>query len=320
MMLSNSFGLHAKAKNLLCINTMSDLSVIEKLGDEKILVLGAGTNVILSDYFDGTIIQVHLKDIEVHKDYISVGAGVDWAELIEYCLKNKLYGIENLTHIPGSVGAAPVQNIGAYGVEISSFIISIECFNLKTNKLETLNNDQCNFKYRYSLFKLEDFIILKVNFLFNKSFKPVLSYPALKEFFKNNSIDTASLTPTLLSESVKQIRNSKLPDPKIKPNVGSIFKNPIVRSKDFKDDFLAGHRWDQGDGYTKLSSARIIELIMSDLSIPRTLRFYENHSLVLINNGGASFDEVINLLYEIKSKVLKKFKIEIEIEPEIISS
>ena len=103
MMLSNSFGLDAKAKNLLCINTMSDLSVIEKLGDEKILVLGAGTNVILSDYFDGTIIQVHLKDIEVHKVYFSVGAGVDWAELIEYCLKNKLYGIENLTHIPGSV-------------------------------------------------------------------------------------------------------------------------------------------------------------------------------------------------------------------------
>ena len=111
-----------------------------------------------------------------------------------------------------------------------------------------------------------------------------------------------------------------MPDPKIEPNVGSIFKNPIVRSKDFSDDFLAGHKWDQGDGYTKLSAARLIELIMSDLSIPRTLRFYENHSLVLINNGGASYDEVINLLYEIKSKVLKKFKIEIEIEPEIISS
>ena len=121
----------SNAKKLIDINTMDDLSVIEKLDEEKILVLGAGTNVILSDYFDGTVIQVHLKDIEVHEDYISVGAGVDWAELIEYCLKNKLYGIENLTHIPGSVGAAPVQNIGAYGVEISSFIISIECFNLK---------------------------------------------------------------------------------------------------------------------------------------------------------------------------------------------
>ena len=106
MMLSNSFCLQANAKKLIDINTMDDLSVIEKLDEEKILVLGAGTNVILSDYFDGTVIQVHLKDIEVHEDYISVGAGVDWAELIEYCLENKLYGIENLTHIPGSVGAA----------------------------------------------------------------------------------------------------------------------------------------------------------------------------------------------------------------------
>ena len=261
-----------------------------------------------------------MKDIEVHEDYISVGAGVDWAELIEYCLKNKLYGIENLTHIPGSVGAAPVQNIGAYGVEISSFIISIECFNLKTNKLETLNNDQCDFKYRYSLFKLEDFIILKVNFLFDKSFKPVLSYPALKEFLKNNSIDTDSLTPILLSDSVRQIRNSKLPDPKITPNVGSIFKNPIVRTNDFDHAFLDGHRWDQGDEYTKLSSARLIELIKSDLSIPDTLQFYEHHSLVLINNGSASFDEVINLLNQIKSKIYEKFNIELEIEPEIISS
>ena len=320
MMLSNSFCLQANAKNLIDINTMDDLSVIENLDEEKILVLGAGTNVILSDYFDGTVIQVHLKDIEVHEDYISVGAGVDWAELIEYCLKNKLYGIENLTHIPGSVGAAPVQNIGAYGVEISSFIISIECFNLKTKKLETLTNDQCQFKYRDSIFKSKDFVILKVNFVFNKTFKPNLSYPALINFLEDNSIDTSSITPRILSDSVKQIRNSKLPDPKIEPNVGSIFKNPIVRTNNLDDTFLNGHRWNKDDEYTKLSSARLIELIQSDLSIPDTLRFYENHSLVLINNGGATFEEVINLLSQIKAKIYEKFKIELEIEPEIISS
>ena len=160
MMLSNSFGLDAKAKNLLCINTMSDLSVIEKLGDEKILVLGAGTNVILSDYFDGTIIQVHLKDIEVHKDYISVGAGVDWAELIEYCLKNKLYGIENLTHIPGSVGAAPVQNIGAYGSEISDFVEYVETFNLKKGRYEVFSKSACNFSYRDSIFKKKPYLLV----------------------------------------------------------------------------------------------------------------------------------------------------------------
>ena len=320
MMLSNSLGLQANAKNLININTLDDLSALEKLGDEEILILGAGTNVILGNYFNGTVIAVHLKGIEIHDDCISVGAGVDWADLIEYCLINKLYGIENLTHIPGSVGAAPVQNIGAYGVEISSFIYSVECFNLTTKKLETLNNHQCQFKYRESIFKLKDFIILKINFVFDKSFSPNLSYPSLNKFLNDHSIDFTSLTPRMLSDSVKNIRNSKLPDPKIEPNVGSIFKNPIVRSQDLDNEFLAGHRWDQADGYTKLSSARLIELIEPELNIPDTLRLYENHSLVLINNGEASFDEVISVLNQIKSKIFKKFKIKLEIEPEIISS
>tara|TARA_B100001059_G_scaffold219953_1_gene241468 strand:- start:2902 stop:3861 length:960 start_codon:yes stop_codon:yes gene_type:complete len=319
-MISNSFGLEAKAQNFIHIKTLSDLSVFDSIDNKRLLILGAGTNVILGDYFNGTVVEVCFNDIEINDDYISVGAGVDWADLIEYCLINKLYGIENLTHIPGSVGAAPVQNIGAYGVEISSFINSIECFNLKTKRLETLNNDQCEFKYRDSIFKLKDFVILKVNFIFNESFKPILSYPALSNFLKDNAIDASSITPRMLSESVKEIRNSKLPDPKITPNVGSIFKNPIVRTNDFDHAFLDGHSWDQGDEYTKLSSARLIELIKSDLSIPDTLQFYEHHSLVLINNGSASFDEVINLLNQIKSKIYEKFNIELEIEPEIISS
>ena len=320
MMISNSFGLKADAKSFIHIDTLNDLSAIDSIDNKRLLILGAGTNVLLSNYFDGTVLAVRFKDIEINDDFISVGAGVDWADLIEYCLANRLYGIENLTHIPGSVGAAPVQNIGAYGVEISSFIHSIECFNLKTKKLETLTNDQCQFKYRDSIFKSKDFVILKVNFVFNKTFKPNLSYPALINFLEDNSIDTSSITPRILSDSVKQIRNSKLPDPKIEPNVGSIFKNPIVRTNNLDDTFLNGHRWNQDDEYTKLSSARLIELIKSDLSVPDTLRFYENHSLVLINNGGATFEEVINLLSQIKAKIYEKFKIELEIEPEIISS
>ena len=320
MMISNSFGLKADAKSFIHIDTLNDLSAFDSIDNKRLLILGAGTNVLLSNYFDGTVLAVRFKDIEINDDFISVGAGVDWADLIEYCLANRLYGIENLTHIPGSVGAAPVQNIGAYGVEISSFIHSIECFNLKTKKLETLTNDQCQFKYRDSIFKSKDFVILKVNFVFNKTFKPNLSYPALINFLEDNSIDTSSITPRILSDLVKQIRNSKLPDPKIEPNVGSIFKNPIVRTNNLDDTFLNGHRWNKDDEYTKLSSARLIELIQSDLSVPDTLRFYENHSLVLINNGGATFEEVINLLSQIKAKIYEKFKIELEIEPEIISS
>ena len=320
MMISNSFDLKAKAKNYIHINSLDDLSMLDEVNQDEILILGAGTNVILSDYYDGTVISVQLKEIEINGNCIAVGAGLNWADLIEHCLINELYGIENLTHIPGSVGAAPVQNIGAYGVEISSFIRSIECFNLSTRRVETLNNDQCEFSYRHSIFQLKNYIILKVNFIFNKSFEPNLSYPALSDFLKDNSIDTSSITPRVLSESIKDIRNSKLPDPKLLPNVGSIFKNPILRTNDFDRTFLDGHRWDQADGYTKFSAARLIELIKPELIIPNTLGFYANHSLVLINNGGASFDEVINLLNQIQSKIYEQFKIQLVIEPEIIGS
>ena len=320
MLISNSFGLTVKAKNFLSIDTSEDLSELHSIKDNSILILGACTNVILNKDIDKTIVQVNFKDIKMYEDYLAVGGGVDWADFIEYCLNNNLYGIENLTHIPGSVGAAPVQNIGAYGVEVSSFIHSVECFNLLTRQQETIKKNECRFEYRNSIFKSKNYIILKVNFIFHKSFNPNLSYPALANYLTNNSIDKNSLTPQMLSDSVRNIRNSKLPDPRLEPNVGSIFKNPIVKTNDFDRNFLIGHRWEQDNGMTKLSAARLIELIKPELSIPKTLRIYEYHSLVVINNGKASFDDVTNLVDQIGIKIFNKFNIELEIEPEIISS
>jgi len=320
MMLSNSLGLQAKAKKSIYIKNWDDLSFLNALDNEPVLILGAGTNVILGEYFDGTVIEVHMQDIKSTNDHVSVDAGLDWADLIEYCLKNELYGLENLTHIPGKVGAAPVQNIGAYGVEISTFIHSIECFNLQTKQLETLQNNQCLFSYRQSIFQSKNYIILRVNFSFSESFEPNLSYPALNNFLCNKSINKSALTPRLLSDLIKEIRNSKLPDPALVPNVGSVFKNPIVNLDNLDHDFLIGHRWDQGNGYYKLSAAKLIELIKPELIIPKTLNFYENHSLVLINNGGATFNEVTGFLNQIQTKILEKFKIKLEIEPEIIPS
>jgi len=320
MLISNSFGLTVKAKNFLSIDTSEDLSELHSIKDNSILILGACTNVILNKDIDKTIVQVNFKDIKMYEDYLAVGGGVDWADFIEYCLNNNLYGIENLTHIPGSVGAAPVQNIGAYGVEVSSFIHSVECFNLLTRQQETIKKNECRFEYRNSIFKSKNYIILKVNFIFHKRFNPNLSYPALANYLIDNSIDKNSLTPQMLSDSVRNIRNSKLPDPRLEPNVGSIFKNPIVKTNDFDRNFLIGHRWEQDNGMTKLSAARLIELIKPELSIPKTLRIYEYHSLVVINNGKASFDDVINLLDQIGIKIFNKFNIELEIEPEIISS
>ena len=157
MLISNSFGLIVNAKNFLSIDTSEDLSKLDAIKDSSILILGACTNVILNKDINKTIVQVNFKDIKMYEDYLSVGGGVDWADFIEYCLNNHLYGIENLTHIPGSVGAAPVQNIGAYGVEVSSFIHSVECFNLLTQQQETIERKECKFEYRNSIFKLKNF-------------------------------------------------------------------------------------------------------------------------------------------------------------------
>lgn len=318
--LNNSFGLKSQAKNLLEINSLNDLDQLNSVELDNALILGSGTNVILDKFIDCTVLAIKLHKISIEEDLVLADAGVAWSDFIEFCLQNNLYGIENLTHIPGSVGAAPVQNIGAYGVEISSFIESIFCFNLSSMQTETLHHDQCEFGYRDSIFKSKGYIILSVTFKLNKKFLPNLNYPSLNNFLIESAIDQKTISPRVLSDSIRMIRDQRLPNPEIIPNVGSIFKNPVVKTTDYSVDFLAGHRWEKENNFTKFSAARLIELIYKDLNVPKSLGFYENHSLVLINNGNATFDEIIHLLTEIQDMVYARFSIHLSTEPEIITS
>ena len=318
--LNNSFGLKSQAKNLLEINSLNDLDQLNSVELDNALILGSGTNVILDKFIDCTVLAIKLHKISIEEDLVLADAGVAWSDFIEFCLQNNLYGIENLTHIPGSVGAAPVQNIGAYGVEISSFIESIFCFNLSSMQTETLHHDQCEFGYRDSIFKSKGYIILSVTFKLNKKFLPNLNYPSLNNFLIESAIDQETISPRVLSDSIRMIRDQRLPNPEIIPNVGSIFKNPVVKTTDYSIDFLAGHRWEKENNFTKFSAARLIELIYKDLNVPKSLGFYENHSLVLINNGNATFDEIIHLLTEIQDMVYARFSIHLSTEPEIITS
>ena len=247
--LNNSFGLKSQAKNLLEINCLNDLDQLNSVELDNALILGSGTNVILDKFIDCTVLAIKLHKISIEEDLVLADAGVAWSDFIEFCLQNNLYGIENLTHIPGSVGAAPVQNIGAYGVEISSFIESIFCFNLSSMQTETLHHDQCEFGYRDSIFKSKGYIILSVTFKLNKKFLPNLNYPSLNNFLIESAIDQKTISPRVLSDSIRMIRDQRLPNPEIIPNVGSIFKNPVVKTTDYSIDFLAGHRWEQGNGF-----------------------------------------------------------------------
>ena len=222
--------------------------------------------------------------------------------------------------IPGSVGAAPVQNIGAYGVEVSSVIESVTCYNFSTKQVEILSKAECKFSYRQSIFQSKAYLILSVQFRFSKVFNPNISYPSLLQFLEQESINHDSLSSRQLSSAIQSIRESKLPSPDKIPNVGSIFKNPIVNSDSIDLDFLSGHRWELPEGKTKLSAARLLETVMVGINIPPSLGFYEKHSLVLINRGGAVFKEVIELLKDIQDEVHGLYGINLEIEPEIVGS
>ncbi|MDA7796775.1 UDP-N-acetylmuramate dehydrogenase [Gammaproteobacteria bacterium] len=318
---NNAFDLSVTAKNIISISCLEDIQQLRQLDSGPRLVLGSATNVILDEYFDGTVIHVLMHKItQGDNGVVSVGAGLPWHELINYCLTQDLYGIENLTLIPGLVGAAPVQNIGAYGVEVSSVIHSVTCYNFATQEIETLSNVACMFAYRDSVFKSKNYMILSVQFHFQKVFQPDLSYPSLVQFLADHHLAHDEVSPRVLSQSIQAIRESKLPWPEDIPNVGSIFKNPIIETDSIPADFLEGHRWLMADGQTKLSAARLIELVLTGIEIPPTLDFYKKHSLVLINRGGAVFSEVTELLRAIQQQVHLLHGIQLLVEPEIIES
>ena len=321
LLIDNAFKLEVAAKQIISIESLEDALSLRELQLDSYLVLGSATNMIVEKFYDGTIIKVSMSEIEqISEDITSVGAGLSWDKLISYCIDNNLFGIENLTLIPGSVGAAPVQNIGAYGAEVSSVIESVTCYNFSTKQVEILSKAECKFSYRQSIFQSKAYLILSVQFRFSKVFNPNISYPSLLQYLEQENINHDSLSSRQLSSAIQSIRESKLPSPDKIPNVGSIFKNPIVNSDSIDLDFLSGHRWELPEGKTKLSAARLLETVMVGIKIPPSLGFYEKHSLVLINRGGAVFKEVIELLKDIQDEVHGLYGINLEIEPEIVGS
>ncbi len=319
--IDNAFNLEVAAKRVITIKAPEDTQSLRELRNDEYLVIGSATNIIMSELYEGTVIKVSMSDIDQASDGItSVGAGLSWGKLIGYCLDKKLFGIENLTLIPGLVGAAPVQNIGAYGVEVSSVVETVTCYNFATKQIEILTKAECNFSYRQSIFQTKQYLILSVQFRFNKLFHPHLTYPSLAQFLEQENINSDAISPRQLSSCIQAIRESKLPSPNVTPNVGSIFKNPIVESGSIALDFLEGHRWDASEGQIKLSAARLLETVMPSINIPPSLGFYEKHSLVLINRGGAVFSEIIKLLKDIQDEVRSLYGIDLEIEPEILGS
>ncbi len=314
----NSLKLEYSCDSFYEINDFEDIfHLSEKIREEnkKFWILGEGTNVVIVDDLKGIVIKNNLSGISIDKNSVEAASGENWDYLVKVCLKENLYGFENLSGIPGSVGACPVQNIGAYGVEVSNFIEYIETINLIDGNIEVFNAHECKFGYRESIFKkLPNHFITKIKFSLSTIFKPNLSYESIPEKIEINSAEE-------LRQIILNIRENRLINPEQEPNVGSFFKNPVV-SKIQMENLLADHPdlkfyFVKEDQY-KISAAWLIEKIKMKGYQGKDCGVSKKHSLVLVNFSKKS-ENLINLSKKIKDVIRTKFNIELEYEPTFIS-
>ncbi len=287
-----------------------------------ITVLGEGSNVVLGDLLPGLVLAMRCKGISVLEEDVSqariqVAAGENWHMFVRWCLERGYYGLENLALIPGSVGAAPIQNIGAYGVEVGHFIETVQCRLLPQGEHHSLSRDDCAFGYRDSVFKqgLRDAALIEsVTFLLPKTESPVTHYPSLASYLDLHEISKPSAQQVF--EAVVDIRSSRLPDPQTLPNVGSFFKNPVLDDEQFEalaERYPDMPHYDDPAGH-KLPAAWLIEQCgFKQLNGP--VRVHAEHALVIINPEQRPAREITALAREITDTVASRFGILLETEP-----
>ncbi len=325
----NTFGINVRAKEFVLVKAhqdLFDLILKRDLTKEKFLMLGGGSNILFTKDFEGLLIKNEIVGIDfVHEDnqhiWIRVGAGMIWHEFVLYCIERGWGGLENLSLIPGTVGASPIQNIGAYGVEVKDLIDEVEGIDLIHKNTRRIKSQECEFAYRSSVFKTSlknSFLITAVVFRLNKQHQLHVEYGAIRDELARMKVDHPSIKD--VSNAVINIRQSKLPDPNIIGNAGSFFKNPVVSqekldilkvaypsivSYPFKNDF-------------KLAAGWLIEQAGWKGHREGNVGCHEKQALVLVNHGNASGTEILQLAQKIQESVSNKFGVELEMEVNII--
>lgn len=325
----NTFHVSAHARYFADVTSIAELNealAFYRQHDMPFMLIGQGSNILFKTDYPGLIIELNIKGIELLAEddehyYVQALCGENWHAFVQYCLQHDWYGLENLSLIPGTVGAAPVQNIGAYGVEIAEFLQELEALEISSGKLQTFTAAQCRLAYRHSIFKAElkdRFIITRVTFKLLKKPRLNLNYPALQASLKNT--DPEQLTPQRVSEAVCTIRRSKLPDPGEIGNAGSFFWNPIVPAEELArlqkvyPDIIAYPYQNQ----YKLAAAWLIDKAGWKGYREGDVGVHKDHALVLVNYGAASGAELFNLSERIQRSVTEKFGIELQPEVRII--
>ncbi len=323
----NTFGIEARAKEFIAVDTID--SLIEVVASNKdLFILGGGSNMLLTQDIEKLVVHVDLKGreiIEQNENFVIVKAqaGENWHEFVLWCISQDFGGIENLSLIPGNVGTTPIQNIGAYGVEIKDTLYSCEALNRKTLQIETFTNAQCQFDYRESVFKnelKEQYIITAVLFKLTKKDHAVsTTYGAIEAELSKQNIQNPSLKD--ISNAVIAIRQSKLPDPKELGNSGSFFKNPII-SKEAYEKAKALHpdmpHYVVSENSVKVPAGWLIEQAGFKGKRFGDAGVHKNQALVLVNYGTATGAELVALSQNIQQTILTQFGIAIEAEVNII--
>ena len=349
----NSFGFDAIAKYFVEINAINDLQALINSGalkEHKVLILSGGNNILFqNEVFDGLVVYINTKGTEIlHEDenevVVRAQAGEDWPDFVRYCVDNGWHGVENLAHIPGKVGAAPVQNIGAYGMELKDSFMQCEAIELTTGEKRVFSKEECRFGYRESIFKSElkrQYVITSVDFLLKKEAPLHLEYGNIKAYLEQNGIENPTLQQ--LHDAICAIRDAKLPDVKQIGSAGSFFKNPVIEKEQFEalqKDYPDIPHYDEPNGMVKVPAGWLIEHCG-----PSTLRpfegpqgpqtqgpqgsgtaswkgwrdehvgVYDKQALVLVHYGGGKGQDIVELAHKIQDSVEAKFGI--RISPEV---
>jgi len=325
----NTFGVNAYANYFVEVNTLNELTQI--LQDSRFpdkFILGGGSNMLLTKNVDTLVIHINLKGISIdfednNRVQLKIMAGENWHQLVLYCLENNYGGIENLSLIPGNTGAAPIQNIGAYGVELKDVFLSCEAMHIESGELKNFSLEDCNFGYRTSVFKTTlkgNYIITSVTLNLTKNDHKInVGYGAIQDELLKMNVEIPTIQA--VSKAVIAIRQSKLPDPKELGNSGSFFKNPVVDKaafESFSSQFPEAPFYKVSDSEYKIPAGWLIEQAGFKGKRFGDAGVHAKQALVLVNYGNATGDEILELSKKIRETVLSRFGIAIEPEVNVV--
>lgn len=319
----NTFGIDAKCKRFIEYSSVEEAQQVAGMitdADRPLLILGGGSNLLLTGDYNGTVLHSGIRFLEQTDEcHVRCGSGFIWDDVVDYCVANNLYGAENLSIIPGEVGASAVQNIGAYGAEAKDLIECVEAVEIETGQICRFTNTECAYSYRQSKFKhawKNRFLITAVTYKLSKTYNPKLDYGNIRVALAAKGIDNP--TAMQLRETIIDIRNAKLPDPKVLGNAGSFFMNPVVPTHKYNQlaqQYVGMPHYTIDSEYEKIPAGWLIEQCGWKGKALGKAAVHNKQALVLVNCGGATGSEVVQLYKTIQHDVKQKFNI--EIKPEV---